>query len=117
MDHFVDIPDLPSSEALRRLPPEQRVTATQAKLQLVQEVFKNKRQELDSLTSDAGTSDDLVHLEIHGDGQWKQLSLHPAVTARLTNVELEEILNEIFTVVNEDARSQWARCLSFARPA
>ncbi|WP_078293392.1 hypothetical protein [Mycobacterium sp. D16R24] len=113
----MDIPDLPSSDALRRLPPEQRVKATQAKLELVQEVFKTKRLELDSLTSDAGTSDDLVHLEIQGDGQWKQLSLHPAVTTRLTNVELQEILNEIFEVVNEDARSQWAQCLSFARPA
>ncbi|WP_159232425.1 hypothetical protein [Mycolicibacterium vanbaalenii] len=113
----MEIPHLPSSEALRRLPPEQRVMATQAKLQQVQAVFKSKRQELDSLTSDAGTSDDLVHLEIHGDGQWKKLSLHPAVAARLTNIELEEILNEIFTVVNEDARSQWAQCLSFNRPA
>ena len=117
MDHFVEIPDLPSSEALRRLPPEQRVMATQAKLQRVQEVFKSKRQELDSLTSDAGTSDGLVHLEIHGDGQWKRFTLHPAVAARLTNIELEEIMNEIFTVVNEDARSQWAQCLSFDRPA
>lgn len=111
------IPGLPSSSELLAMPPAQRVQATLDKMSTVQSVIRAKRRELDSLDAAAGDSDGLVSLTINADGSWKELAVSPEVTNELTNIELQDLINEILAAVNADAQEKWNQSLAALRQA
>jgi predicted lipid carrier protein YhbT len=83
----------------------EKVKFSQAELAATLAELDGKLQRLAALRTEAEDPDSLVRFTLGPDGRLLTLFLHEAVPSRLTNLALEQKLNDLFAAANEEARA------------